>query len=336
MNNLCLHFDKDDHCLTADEFIQVASSTKTIYANLTKDIFNNYFDSELLILAPEKGGVNIEFVINISSQTTAIATSASIAIGGGTLFLKFIESDFGKVFVKKLTGNDVVHYAEKSAELIKDLIEAIYKKPQHEIKQLIEELKQINNQIISLDKSLKAKSDLYSMCLSNKSIKNIGFNKSYNFEISRQEFQNHVSKDMIRHMPPDIMIQELIVTRPVTVESKAKWELKDKATNEKVNYSLADEDFKQKVLDGNMLKQTKNDDYLIAKVEYVKELKNGVEKNIDKKILEVYQFNDMHFATIPSDLELNKMVKKQVTKDQLSLWDQNNFNELEFAAEGEK
>lgn len=316
MEYFYIHFNKDDHCLTIDEFDLVIKSVKDVFNNLNDDIIESDIKAELVVYAPEKGSL----LVTIG------------AIAGGTIY--FLETDIGKKFVKGLTGNEPSYYAEKAGLLIKDLLTAIYSKSQSEIKQIIEDLKEINNKILKLDKSIKAKSDFYRMCLSNKEIKDIGFDKTENYLISRQGFQNHVSKDIVRHIPSDIMLQELIVTRPVTVESKAKWELKDKATNEKANYSLADEDFKRKVLDGNMLKQTKNDDYLIAKVEYVKELKNGVEKNLDKKILEVYQFNDMHFATIPSDLELNKMVEKESTKEQLSLWDQNNYNELELAVDG--
>ena len=318
MEQFYIHFEKDDHHLTADEFVQTINSLKTVYYNLSYDIIETKTPSKLLILPPEEGSFLAEFGI--------LLTPAAI--------IGFLETDMGKAFIKGLTGNEPAYYLEKTGQLIRDLIIALYTKSKEEILKLIEDLQEINPKIIKLDASIKAQSDFYNMCLSNKDIKGIGFNKLEEFPVQRQDFWKRLSDDIIRPLPSDIIVQELIIVKPVTVESRAKWYLKDNSTGKGDNYSILDDNFKKKILDGdNPLKETELDDKIIATVEYVKELKNGVEKNTAINVVEVHFFNNEELAPIPDGVEFNKKMKKEDLTGQVSLFDQSNWNELTFASE---
>lgn len=318
-----IHIDKTDHCLTADEFIQTVNSAKLIYNNLVKDLLNDDSGSELSILAPKEGGVDINLVINISSQTSEMVSKAGVAIAAAGFILKFIESKIGIAIIKQNLGKDPVYYVEHPDELLKDLLIFIYIKPVAEIKKLIDDLKEFNADIVKLDASIKAKSDFYKICISNKEINGVGFDSTEDFAIKKNDFINHLSTDIIRDLKPVSKYKELVVVKPVAVNRKDKWILEDSISKELKSYSMQDKHFQELTLNGNFLKKSKQDDKIIALVEYIKELKNGVETTKERRINQVYKLNEESIKDLPEDFELDKANIKEDSNKQLGFFDNN-------------
>lgn len=99
------------------------------------------------------------------------------------------------------------------------------------------------------------------------------------------------------------------------------WTLRDVTNKKNDEYKILDKDFTNLVwLGENPLKVTEKTDEIIARVEYVKEMKNGKVRTKGTNITDVYQFNGKVLKKIPDDFELNKISKKE--KPQLSLFDQ--------------
>ena len=92
---------------------------------------------------------------------------------------------------------------------------------------------------------------------------------------------------------------------------------------------MEDEIFKEKTLNGDFVKQNPEDDEILALTEYNVETKNGTRVIKDRKVIEIYEFNNKKFENrdLPKDFELNKAKRKSNDTGQLSLFDMPNQNE---------
>lgn len=304
-----IHFDQDKHYLSVKDYELVIKTTKEIFNNVTKDIME-INDVELLVYAPEKGCIITIFGI-------------SIGVGG---ILYFLETDIGKTFVKGLLGHEPSYWAGKTGELIRAIIIKLYTASQDELKTFIEEMRKINEVVVKLDKSLKAISNFYIMCNKNAGLRGIGFEKEENFPIQRKDFFSHFTDDIIRDLGVHNEYKALTIVKPVTKRtSKGKWTLSETGTNEEQNYSMEDEAFREKTLNGDFVKQNPEDDEIIALTEYNLESKNGNKVIKDRKVVTVYEFNKNKFENreLPSDFELNNAKLKADLTGQLNLFEQN-------------
>lgn len=84
----------------------------------------------------------------------------------------FSESDSGKAFIKGLTGNETPYYLEKGGELLRDAIKGVLEKD----RDTLEILNNNTDGKYFLDKSIKEKSELYTLINKSKTIKTISFN----------------------------------------------------------------------------------------------------------------------------------------------------------------
>ena len=173
------------------------------------------------------------------------------------------------------------------------------------------------------------------MCKNNPKIEAIGFSIEDNYAITKDFFDDHITGDITKDLGRETVFKNLKIIRPVTANNlKDKWTLADVGTNDGQNYIMEDARFQSKTLDGNFLKQNSNDDEIIAQVEYSVIMKNGEEKQKDRKVLKVYTLNGKRFEgrTIPDNIIINKpqkIIEKKEQYIQPSLFDQLNSNEEE-------
>ena len=315
-----IHFEQDEHYMPIDDYEKAIKTTKAIFENITKDIIKTN-EVNLVIYAPKEGGVVIDWGF------------VACVIAGQSLILQFLDSPTGKHIIKKMfnkTPIELINNGFDKIDFVKALVKAIFTTSQDELKNLIDEIKCFNEEITQLDKSLKAVSDFYKMCNSNKQIKAIGFVKEYCFPISKKDFYLHMTNDIYRDKGIHKEYKKLTIVKPVTKrDSKNKWTLAETGTKEEQSYTMDDIIFKEKTLNGDFVKQNSNDDQIIALIEYKLETKNGIEKPKDRKIIEIYEFNEKPFENRnrPEDFELNNAKKVTEYNGQIPLF--NNLNNLE-------
>ena len=310
---LYINFKQENNYMSIADYEQVLKTTKTIFENITQDIMNIGSDVELIVYAPQKGCILTIFGISIS--VCAI--------------FKFLESDMGKAFVKGLTEHEPSYWTGQFGKLIRTLIVKIYSMTQEELENFIEKYKQYDKMAYKLDKSRKAVSNVFQMCINNSHIKAIGFNKEDIYTIEKESFDKHITGDINKELDSKIVLKRLKIIRPVTATSnlKDKWTLAEVGTSEGQSYIMEDARFQAKTLDGNFVKQGVNDDEIEAQVELKVVLKNGEERTKDRKILTVYTMNGESFEgrKLPPNAvfdEPKTIVKKVEHATQISLFDQ--------------
>lgn len=310
-----IHFNQDNHSMPVEDYQKAINTTKVIFDNLTKDIIKTN-EVKLMVTAPKEGGI----VINWDIVTCAIA--------GAAFIWQFIESESGKLIIKKLfnkTPQEMINEGFDKLDFIKAMIKAFFEMKQDELKKLIDDLKEVNEDIVKLDKSLKAVGDFYFMCNRNPNINGIGFSLEHEFPIDRKDFFEHLTNDIIRDLGVHTEYKSLTIVKPVTKRtSKGKWTLSETGANEEQNYTMEDEAFKEKTLNGDFVKQNPEDDEILALIEYNVEYKNGIKAVKDRKVIEIYEFNKKKFENreLPIDFELNRAKKKDIDNGQLKLFDQ--------------
>lgn len=315
-----IHFNQDSHSMPIEDYQKAVNTTKIIFDNLTQDIIKTN-EVKLMVSAPKEGGI----VINWDIVTCAIA---------GTAFIwQFIESESGKLIIKRIfnkTPIEIINEGFDKLDFIKAVIKAFFEMKQDELKRLIDELKEINEEAVKLDKSLKAAGDFYFMCNSNQDINGIGFSLEHEFPIERKDFFEHLTNDIIRDLGVHTEYKSLTIVKPVTKRtSKGKWTLSETGANQEQNYTMEDEKFKEKTLNGDFVKQNPEDDEILALTEYNVETKNGIRIVKDRKVIEIYEFNKKKFENrdLPEDFELNKAKRKNNDTGQLNLFDLLDKNE---------
>lgn len=315
-----IHFNQNTHSMPIEDYQKAINTTKIIFDNLTKDIIKTN-EIKLMISAPKEGGLVIDWQI------------VAVALAGASLFWQFITSKEGKLIIKRIfnkTPSEMINDGFDKLDFVKAIIKAFFVMTQEELKQIIDELKAINEDIVKLDKSLKAVSDFYIMCNKNKNIDGIGFSKEHIFVVERKDFFSHLTDDIIRDLGVHNEYKALTIVKPVTKRtSKGKWTLSETGTNEEQNYTMEDEIFKEKTLNGDFVKQNPEDDEILALTEYSVETKNGAKFIKDRKVIEIYEFNKKKFENrdLPNDFKLNEAKKKNINTGQLSIFDQQIKNE---------
>ena len=178
-------------------------------------------------------------------------------------------------------------------------------------------------QEMNLDIAIKAKSDFYTMCSNNFDIKGIGFTNDNNFIIKRQDLPRYISQDIIRKIPDTLVLQELIIYKPVNIPSDNQWSFKDNKTKQNLNANITDDEFKNNFLLGQYpLKSSRDNDVIVALVRYERQMVNGEEKVVGKKINTVFKFNDTVIKPIPKQLLFNlPMLSQEQESHELDLFD---------------
>lgn len=309
---LYINFKQNDNYMSIADYEEVLKSTKTIFNNITQDIMNIGSDVELMVYAPQKGCVITIFGISITTYG----------------IFKFLESDMGKEFVKELTGHEPAYWSGQLAKLIKTLIIKIYSMSQQELEELVEKFRKYDECATKLDKSRKAVSNVFQMCKANPSIEAVGFSEEDVYTITKDDYDLHITGDITKDLDSKTVFKRLKIIRPVTANNlKDKWTLAERGVSEGQNYIMEDARFQAKTLNGNFVKQGSNDDEIEALIEYKVVMKNGEERQKDKKVLMVYSMNGESFEgrKLPTDAvfdEPKTIIKKEEHVTQISLLDQ--------------
>lgn len=270
---ILFHFDTEKNYLPVNDFIITATSLQKVSNELVHKCFTNA-QYELSVCAAEDGSFKDWFIGVLMG---------GILVGGA--------SDYVGGFIKGVTGKSPTEYGENHGTLIKDMIVGFYSQSTERLKV---------PQEMNLDIAIKAKSDFYTMCSKNTDIKGIGFTNNNNFIIKRSDFPRYISQDIIREIPDTLVLQELTIYKPVNIPSDNQWSFKDNKTKQNLNAHIIDEEFKNNFLLGRYpLKSTKNNDVIVALVRYERQMINGEEKIIGKKIDTVFKFNDISIKSIP-------------------------------------
>ena len=292
------YFNTIESQLSMSAFNQMVNSIDIVTKDVSQVFLGEKAKCQIYILPPEEGSFKSKFAITIILP---------IAIG--------ISTNFSDGFIEGLTGHDSKYYGNKLGTFVKDATVGIFSKTKDELNSIIP------NDVI-LDKSIEAKSKFYLSIVNDNNIKSLGFTKEDKSLIQRNNMGSYISKDIIRDVDNIEEYAKLTIIKPVTVQSQQAWTLKDHSKSRNDDYKILDENFKLLVWNGyNPLKESEKPDEILAKIEYVKEMKNGVISTIETNIKEVYQFNDKELKKLPNDFKLNEPKnKKKDDENQLKLF----------------
>lgn len=293
------YFDTVKSQLKIEDFNQLVKSLDIVTNNVTNVFFDEKSKCEILILPPEDGSFKSKFCIFLAGAVF------STAVG-----------NYGEGWVQELTGHDYKYYGQEHCKLVKEVTISLFSNTTSYLMSVIP--KQVN-----LDSSLKAKSDFYLTIANDDNIKSLGFSEDDKTQIARTDFGAYICNDLIRDIDNIEEYAQLTIVKPVTVQSAYVWTLRDVHKQKNDDYNILDEDFKKLIWDGeNPLKQKKEPDQILAKVEYVKEMKNGKETVTQTNIKEVYKFNDKDLKKLPSDFKVNEPKSQKKNIYQASLFDE--------------
>ena len=300
-DTIYFYFNTVESKLNIDTFNQMVKSINVVTNDVTKIFFDDKSTCEIYVLPAENGSFKSKFAITV-------ITTASLGL----------LTNFGDGFIDGLTGHDTKYYGNKCGELVKDATIGIFSKTTEELNKIIPE-------DLILDSALNAKSNFYLSIINDSNIKSLGFSNNDKTKIQRTNFTAYTSPDIIRDVDNTEEYAKLTIIKPVTVRSSQMWTLKDHSKGRNDDYKILDEEFKNLVWGGgNPLKETEKPDEIIAKIEYVKEMKNGIVSTVETNITDVYKFNDKEIKKLPNDFKLNEPKKKNKTNEvpgQISIWD---------------
>lgn len=276
---ILFHFDIEKNYLPVNDFVIMANSLQKISSAIVGQYYRNT-RYEISVCPAEYGSFKGWF--------------------GGILVGAILVNPFEEYmsgFIKGLTGKAPSEYGENHGQLVKDSIIGFYSQDTEQLKV---------PQEINLDVAIKAKSDFYTMCSKNTDIKGIGFTNDRNFIIKRPDLPRYISQDIIRELPDTLVLQELIIYKPVNIPSDSQWSFKDNKTKQNLSAFISDEDFKNDFLSGKYpLKSSESNDIILALVCYERQMVNGEEKIISRKIKKVFKFNDIEISSVAGKFILN-------------------------------
>lgn len=310
-DTIYFYFDTVESKLSMQAFSQMVESLDCVTNNISQVFLGEKSKCNIFILPPEDGSFKSVFAVTV----------VTIALG--------LSTNFGDGVIQGLTGHDTKYYGNQVGEFVKDATIGMFAKTKDELDKIIPDN-------IILDSAINAKSKFYLSVINDKNIKSLGFSKTDKTLIKRQNMGAYIAEDKIRDIENVEEYARLTIIKPVTVKSQQAWTLKDHAKSRNDDYKIQDEDFKNRVWSGeNPLKEFEKPDEILAKVEYVKEMKNGIVSTTETNIKEVYQFNNNEFKKLPEDFKLNEPKKKKkthVAPGQINLFEQEHGNEEETNA----
>lgn len=290
---LNIYLGQEEHHITLEEMSRIIQAVNTIGDSLTKTFFINTSKNIFVVYPYESGSFKIKMGIAVSVLVTVISWLS--------------ESDSGKSFVKGLTGNETPYYAEKAGELLRDVIKGILEKK-------VDTLEIINNNTDNkyiLDKSIKEKSELYTLMSKSKTIKSISFNADNKNAIEKKDFYAHIRKgDIIRQLEPEYEIYDLIILKSINTREQGKWTFGLVRNDKNIKAEILDGDFISGFLSGQYpLKEGNQDDVIKALVRMETTMKNGSRENERYFIQEIFNFNENKIKDIPENLEKYLRIK---------------------------
>lgn len=283
---LNIYLGQDEHHITLEEMDKIIQAVNNIGDNLAKKLFTNSPKDSFIIYPFEKGS----FKVKIGIIGTALA-----------IISWFSESDSGKAFIKGLTGNETPYYLEKGGELLRDAIKGVLEKD----RDTLEILNNNTDGKYFLDKSIKEKSELYTLINKSKTIKTISFNPNNENFIEKRDFVGHIRKgDIVRQLEPEYEICDLIILKSINTRKQGNWSFGFLHNNKNIRAEILDSNFISRFLGGQYpLKEGNQDDVIKALVRIDTIMKNGDKEKEQYFIEEIFNFNENKIKDIPKDLE---------------------------------
>lgn len=297
-NIIYFHFDTKESQLSVEAFGQLVKSLNTVTDNVSKFFYSENTKCSIYIMPPENGSFKSKFCVFIAG---AVVTTAL--------------GNFGEGVLEGITGHDYRYYGNKTGELIKDVTVGIFSKTSQELDAVLPD----NGY---LDPSVKAKTDFYISIANDDNVLSLGFTDEDKTLIQKSQFVHYIAPDKMRDVANVEEYAKLTIIKPITVRSTQVWTLRDHSKNKNDDYKILDDNFKELVWSGeNPLKESEAPDEILAKIEYVKEMKNGIITTVQTNITDVYQFNDKVIKELPLDFVLNEPVKVEDKSGQMSIFD---------------
>lgn len=323
---LCIHFDTDEHQIPLDVFLVTGSTINTITKEFNKKIFAGKISPKIYVV-PSKNGGFIE-IFNL------FVTEHPLEIGVSSWFLNFI--------LERYTDRSIKGWADKIANLafdeIEKEIERIKKTKDNALMNTKIALKlyiySLCSFISSDTDSLKkwqitpsenrnlfmAKNEFYESCLQpNTGIKGIGFNRKHYFSVKRTEFSNHIAKIPLTEDDVYYKLQKVIITNPTIVDDNTPWNGRIACNNKKIKFSMDDEYFKDKLIKGMFpFKSSNLDDEMLIYFEYRIMHDSNLKSRLSISAKTVYSFNNKELHPIPSNI-IEEIVQNDENPNQLKL-----------------
>ena len=311
---LLVHFDTIEHFVSVEEFCKTAETVDQLAHILNRQLFHESIKFTTYVKPPEKGG--FQEIFNFLS-----AHGPDIVVG-------VVAQPLIDAFLEETTGKDLKESFKSIIRGTINNVQAIPKDIHHDVtisipfalKLLAEltrgymtkkplEIQQIDpKNMIGFDAS-KIKTQFYTMCAKSGRIKGIGFSREHNFPIKQSDFIKQVVADPIE---TDVIqkryeLHEVTIIAPVNVQdSQVQWKTKDKHTDKRVSFLMADDKFRKEFFGGLYpLKETKKDDEMLVYVEYTTIIHPNGKKSDKRQAIKVFRFNDKDIDPVPEGIKLN-------------------------------
>lgn len=290
---LHLHFDVEQSELSTSDYVVALRAIETIVSDLNSRIFEGRLDIELLSVGDQAGSFKGTIRILVKGSKNALAGLLILTAANQAL-----ETEFMHGFIEGLTGTKPDYNAtgKDIGSFLRDIT----------IQILVTQTDTLETKIpieLNLDKSIKAKSDFFSMCIKNGTIKGVGFSEAHEFPIKRKDFPRHISADKERPLPSQFSLHDAIVVSPVDTDVRQVWRFRDKKTGSSLAGYMEDTEFKALFLNGNYpLKETSADDIMKITIEHKLREKNGVIQAYESCVHTVHTFNGTQLKAINKNL----------------------------------
>ena len=323
---LCVHFDTNEHRIPIDVFLTTGSSIHKISKDFNKKFFDNHLSPEIYVIPSGNGGF-IEFF-------NFVIANHPLEVG--------ISSWFCNLLIKRYSDKKLMEWIDIGANLTLDELEKEIKRLkkckdnftlntrvalklyisslQKFILSSSDKLKEWNITPQEFRNSFEAKNSFYESCLQpNTGIKGIGFSRRHIFSIKRNDFSSQIIKLPMTEDDIYYKLQKVIITNPTIVDDNTPWTGRIASTNKKITFYMEDENFKDKLIKGlSPLKESNLDDEMLVYLEYrIIHGKNLRSKQvISAKI--VYKFNDKILTPIPENIQID-IPQQDVNPQQMRL-----------------
>lgn len=310
---LCVHFDTNEHRIPIDVFLTTGSSICKISKDFNKKFFDNHLSPEIYVVPPKNGGFIEFFNFVIINHPFEIGVSSWLC----NLLLKRY-TDKKLMDWIELGGNLTLDELENEVKRIKNCTDNFLMNTKVALKLYVNSLQRF---IISdSDKlrtweitpqefrnSFEAKNNFYESCLQPKTgIKGIGVSKKHIFPVKRNDFSSQIVRLPLTEDDVYYKLQKIIITNPTIVDDNTPWTGRIASNSKKITFFMEDENFKDMLIKGlSPIKASNLDDEMLVYLEYRTTHGNNLrsKQRISAKV--VYKFNDKVLQPIPGDIKID-------------------------------
>lgn len=230
MELIPFHFDVSDHSLPLHQFIDTAKNTQSIIDNFNREFFEGKVKYQIHVVTPREGGL-IEIL--------------QVVVSVGAPIWAFLCTDIGKAYIKGLTGQEPIFWAERAGEKTKQYLlgesgggleiekeeeESKLEPPKEEkkaasiilvqitlafLQKQPEDLQKLGVSKEKFRSAYNARNNIYQGCIDNQEVKGLGFDTAHNFPITRKEFPRYIVE-----VPPEVETEDAIPDRQWVVETQ--------------------------------------------------------------------------------------------------------------------